>query len=440
MRRAGSIASALLLLLLGGAAKKPSPPPNIVLLVIDTLRFDATSFADAGRDNTPFLASLASRGIVFTNAYSTHDFTPTSHFSIMTGLRDGLGTDADRPENGLAYQLTTNGYDTFAVAANNLIGAAQMPVHRAFRRFQQPGSIEGGTSVDVVADMTAIDMRLKMFQCTATPHARAVLYYSAERLLPLFLTQMRQAKAPYFGFVNLIDPHEPYVPDPAIYAPEASLPANFAGDVLNRPLGPELVDPTRIADKSRRQLIESQIRIAHSARLVSADLSPESLAVYRRRYDAAVRGVDRTLREFFAALEREKLLDNTIVIITSDHGESFGEKGFLTHMLNDQGDYEATHHVPLLVVLPKSYARPAMRVDKPVSIADIAPTIYDLAGIDWSPFAERHARYARSLTPMFAPPPAMRIGRVAPPDPAPQNLREAAIEREKAMRALGYLQ
>ena len=59
--------------------------PNILLIVVDTLRFDAVSPA-----TTPFLASLSKRGVVFTHAYSTHDFTPTSHYSIFTGLHDGL--------------------------------------------------------------------------------------------------------------------------------------------------------------------------------------------------------------------------------------------------------------------------------------------------------------------------------------------------------------
>src|SRR5581483_11393252 len=74
----------------------PARPPNVLLIVIDTLRYSATSFGNPTRNNTPFLASLASRGVVFTNAYSTHDFTPTSHFSMFTGLRNGLGSDDDR--------------------------------------------------------------------------------------------------------------------------------------------------------------------------------------------------------------------------------------------------------------------------------------------------------------------------------------------------------
>jgi len=350
----------------------------------------------------------------------------------MTGLRDGLGTNDDRVENGVPYQLAVSGYDTFAVAANNLIGIAQMPVHRAFKRFKQPGSIIGGTSVDLIGDTTDIDMRLRMFRCNPTTHSRLALYYSAERLLPIVLEEMRTAKGPYFGFVNLLDTHEPYVPDPAFYPPEKSLPPNFDGDILKRRLGPALAHPD--------DRVQALIKTVRFPRLVAADLSPQALAIYRARYDATVRELDDTLKKFFAQLEREKLLDNTVVIITSDHGESFGEGGFLTHMLGDRGDYESTHHVPMLVVFPKRLGRPAARIDKPVSIADLAPTIYDLAGVDWSPLPKRYPQYAKSLVPMMGASAPQPVARIALPAAAPQDLRAPNEEREKAMRAMGYMQ
>ena len=423
------------------AAREAAVPrqPNVLLIVIDTVRADATSLNNPDANNTPFLASLASRGVVFTRAYSTHDFTPPSHFSMMTGMRDGLGTNDDRPENGLAYQLAINGYDTFAIVANNLIGSSLMPVHRAFKRFEQPGSITGNSWVDIVGDELATDMRLRMFQCNPTAHSRAMLYFSADRLLPMFAEQIRKSTPPYFGFVNLIDAHEPYVPDPAIYPREKTLPQNFDGDILARKLGPELADPSSIGDAKRRDKIESAIRTVRFPRLVAADLSPEALAIYRQRYDATVRGMDNALKAFFASLESDHRLDNTIVIITSDHGESFGEGGFVTHMFGDKGDYESTHHVPLLVVLPKSMQRRTARVDTPVSIADIAPTVYDLTRIDWNPIRKVHSDYARSLAPMFTPS-LTRLGSVTVPPPGkPEEMRAANEERLKAMRAMGYI-
>src|SRR5712691_9112171 len=104
----------------GVAATSPQRP-NVLLIVLDTLRYDATSFGDPSTNNTPFLASLAAGGVVFHNAYSTHDFTPPSHFAMLTGIREGLGTSVDRAEYGVPFQLRLAGYDTFGVSANQLL-------------------------------------------------------------------------------------------------------------------------------------------------------------------------------------------------------------------------------------------------------------------------------------------------------------------------------
>ncbi len=407
-------------------AEPPPKRPNILLIVLDTVRYDAVSAS-----NTPFLDSLSKRGVVFTAAYSTHDFTPTSHFSMETGLRDGLGSDDDRPENGVAWQLRRSGYFTFAMVANSLIGQQQMPVHRAFEDFRQIGDVVTGSGLDVMNDLLRIDARLALFHVRSTPHTRAMLYYSAERVLPELLVQMRAARRPYFGFVNLIDAHEPYVPHARNYPPETRLPPNFDGDILARRLPPELQHPTDAAIKEKL----AAVRFPH---LLADDLSAEALAIYKRRYMATVRDTDAVLQQFFDAANREHLLDDTVVIITSDHGEAFGEGGFVTHMLGDHGDGEATHHVPLIVVLPPRFARAAARIDRRVSIANLAATMYDVAGLEWSSFAMRYDGWARSLAPLFMSVPP-RVARAVPPAPAAQDHRDAERERAKAMKALGYI-
>src|SRR4051812_13568624 len=84
------------------AADQPAPDrPNVLLIVLDTLRFDATSFGDPQKANTPFLESLATRSVVFTRVYSTFDYTPPSHFTLLTGLKEGLDGPNDRTEHGL---------------------------------------------------------------------------------------------------------------------------------------------------------------------------------------------------------------------------------------------------------------------------------------------------------------------------------------------------
>jgi arylsulfatase A-like enzyme len=435
MARKWYTALALLLLFpaaLSSASTK-NPRPNVLLIVIDTLRYSATG------ENTPFLTSLGTRGVVFTNVYSTHDFTPTSHFSMLTGLQDGLGSDDDRPENGVPYQLQRIGYQTFATVANDLIGKKQMPSFGGFADFKQTGDINSGTIFDAVAETTNIDMHLAMFGCRPTPHNQAMLYFSADRLLPLFLDQIRKARAPYFGFVNLVDPHEPYVPDPQIYPPEKSLPPGFNGDVVQRRLSPELARPDDIPDPQRRAYVKAKIAEAGAASLTAIDLSEEARRTYRRRYRAKVRGADATLRQFFAILEREKLLDNTVVIITSDHGESFGEADLITHMFHDRGDYESTHHVPMLIVLPPKMRATAKVIDRRVSIANIPATIYDLVGLDCSGFKKEHAYFGHSLLPLFASDPPPYTAKVVVPKREKQDNSEAAREREKALKSLGYV-
>src|SRR5450432_3251887 len=78
----------------------PSPPakPNILLVSIDTLRFDATSLDDSSHNATPFLHDLRTVGINFSRCYSTHDSTPPSHFSMLTGFMNGYQTAIDTPD------------------------------------------------------------------------------------------------------------------------------------------------------------------------------------------------------------------------------------------------------------------------------------------------------------------------------------------------------
>ena len=89
-------------------------------------------------------------------------------------------------------------------------------------------------------------------------------------------------------------------------------------------------------------------------------------------------------------------------------------------------------------MLPPRFARSAASIDRRVSIANLAATMYDVAGIDWSAFALRYDGWARSLVPLFTtvPPP---VARAIPPERSAQDHREAQREREKAMKSIGYI-
>lgn len=406
--------------------------PNILLIVMDTVRFDATAAT-----GTPFLTSLRSQSVLFTNAYSTHDFTPPSHFSMLTGFRDGLSTDDDRVENGVPWQLSRCGYSTFAVAANGLLRPKQMPVLRGFSSFNDFAAVDGSPQEQMSAVLT-LKARAAVFGVRPDSHATVALYNSSERLLPLFAEQIRKAEPPYFGFVNLIDAHEPYIPDPATYAIEKDLPKDFDGDIVNRRLPNSLLHPETIADESKRDDVERRLSLVKFPYLLADDLSAQELSIYHRRYLAKIHDLDSSLRAFFDELRKEHLLDNTIVIITSDHGESFGEHGFVTHMLENIGDPEATRHVPLLVVLPPKFHRNSAVVDRAVTLDMLAPTIYELAGVDFSAFGERYSLFPPSLAAFITKaPPATFTARL--PERAPQDHSAEDDERAKSLRSLGYI-
>jgi arylsulfatase A-like enzyme len=95
--------------------------------------------------------------------------------------------------------------------------------------------------------------------------------------------------------------------------------------------------------------------------------------------------------------------------------------------------------VPLVIVLPKLWPRIAQRIDRRVSLASLAPTIYGFAGIDCSSYSAAFAGYPLSLATMITSPPS-HTGRATPPPSARQQLTREAAESEKAMRSLGYIQ
>jgi len=437
-----SAAASLLFTALAFAEPPRAPKPNVLVIVLDTLRFDATSFGGRS-EQTPFLASLASRSVVFTHAYSTHDFTPPSHFSLLTGLRNGLDTVDDHPQIGIAWEAKRLGYDTFGTAANVLLNPIIIAPLAAFDRYHELSAAVKSNAAAAFGAYAEIDMRLASFGLRATPHNRASVYYSAVRVLPDVAAQIRESKTPYLGFVNLTDPHEPWVPNPALYPPEKEVvPPAFQPDIITRSFNPEFAHPETITDAARRIRVQDKLRLVTSPRLIALDLTPAQLATYRARYDAEVRGLDLRLKEFFTQLANENLLDDTIVIITSDHGESFGEEDLITHNFKDRGDYESTHHVPMLIVFPPRYRVTTRVVNEKVSIADIPPTIYDLLSLDWSPLRKKYgARFGRSLLPLFmSDKPQYTAVATVPKTLGKVPTSAEEEERRKALKALGYLQ
>jgi len=434
--------------------EEPPPPPakpNILLITLDTLRYDATGLAPQGTNRTPFLRQLAANGIEFTHSYSTFDSTPESHFSMLTGFVSGWATQPlDVKEHSLTYQLARDGYSTFGVAANGNLSRKFNQDVVAFSSYTCLADVwEALSPAAKRAALRPIDERIRHYHAPLNDFSEAALFMSADRVLARFAKSIAAAKPPFFGFLNFFDCHDPYFPDPAHYDADAEdgdiRPKGFASDFRSRTLPPEIVDPAKITDPKKRALVLEALKaVSNRAWSTAFDLDPDAIRVYRKRYRAEVRELDAVVRRIFDVLAEKKLLDSTVVIITSDHGESFGEKHLITHSFSNEGDREATHRVPLLIVLPASYRVRNHTIDVETSSADIAPTIYDFVGLDWSKLSEKAlpGRFGKSLMPYFWVVPGKdRLRMIDPEGEVLTPDQQAAIrkEAERRLRALGYL-
>lgn len=301
--------------------------PNVIVISIDALGAAHVGSYGNDRDATPFLDRLTSEGTRFSRAFvNTHGTTP-SHTTMLSGTyqethRVSFGTVTDAAEDHvipipdeipyLPEVLAQSGYCTVGVTDGGNLGA-KFGFSRGFERF----SDEGGGIAAVTGRM-------------------------------LQEIQRCDDDRPLFLFLHTYEVHSPYEPPD-----EAVL---------------EISDRVPEVDSSSSRLLE----FAHS----SWKLPPGELDSLGLLYDAGLRYVDDQLAKFFAGLERMGVLDDAIVMVTSDHGEELGEHGGLLHrdLL-----YEELVHIPWIARgrrIPSGVVR-----DQMVSLVDLAPTVLALVEV-----------------------------------------------------------
>jgi arylsulfatase A-like enzyme len=319
--------------------------PNILLIVIDTLRADRLGCYGNRRGLTPFLDSLAARGVLFENAYAPSSWTVPSVASLFTSrhaLQHGAATfEARLPsaEIALAEKLDGAGYATGGLSANFRL-SMKTGFAQGFRHFR--AYVPPRASVPVVRGD-----RLRLDALAWLDRARA-----------------EAARQPVFLYLQYMEPHQPYEP------PEPHR-SRFA---------PDGHDPALVSAVNRK-IEDTRFE----------GITPEDRRLLEDLYDGEVAAVDAEIAALFDRLERRGFLRDAIVVVTSDHGEEFGEHGLYTH---GHSLYQSAIRVPLIVVAP---AVPARRVvGRNVSLVDLAPTLLDLAGLPPEPRFE-----GRSLAGLF---------------------------------------
>jgi len=346
MARALLVAAAAILSAACGRADRP----NILLIVVDTARADRFTTNGYARDTTPAIEALGRDGAVYLRAYASSPWTLPSHASLFTGLHPSshgadsghLRLDEDLPL--LARRLHAAGYRTLAYVENPWVGK-DYNFHLGFDTFEEVWRGVRGTEGDMGAGAVS---------------------EKTERWLS-WRAQNEDARGqPFFLFMNYFEPHLPYnppEPERARFLARGGAPAGGESGA---------VDPADV-ERLRRFKHPEEVRQI----LGAGSLSPADFRLLSDLYDGEIAYVDRRIGEVVHSLRRHGLLDQTVVVVTSDHGEMLGEHGFMDHKFTL---YEPVLRIPLILRYPR--AIPAgQRLETPVLLLDLYPTLLGLAGI-----------------------------------------------------------
>jgi arylsulfatase A-like enzyme len=360
---------------------RPLPPPgspNVLVIVMDSVAAGHLGLHGYSRATSTTLAELAERGVRFDSARAACSWTLPSHATMFTGrwlheLSVGWLTPLDHTHTTLAEFLGDRGYATAGFVGNTWYCAADSGLARGFVHYQDyilPGLTAFKMAVLVSRAMEGLQVIVyfaedwlesagllhhleRLWRSLASDRKGAAVI---NRALLDWLSQRGQPNRPFFAFLNYFDAHYPYQLSPG-------RPHRYG------------VEP---ADDHQRLLIN------HWWDLDKSTLSPKGVAFAVDAYDDCIADLDEQVGKLVDELERRGILDETWLIITSDHGESFGEhEGVFCH---GTSLYETELHVPLVVVPPGGRAEKRV-VRETVSLRDLAATVVELSGLgDKTPF------------------------------------------------------
>ena len=337
--------------------------PNIVLLTIDCLRFDHLGCYGYWRDTSPNLDNLASRGMLFLEAISNGGMTFYSFPSILASALPPLEGAEHREilqrSTTLAELLKEAGYRTAAFHSNPFLtrffnygkgfdtfedGLDKLSVRnlksKLGNKLRSLRALKFGSSaIEFLAKLWRLFDHFSSLVVNGLPYTRG------EELTGQAIQWLAAHRGRFFLWLHYMDVHRPYMPPP------------------------EYLSQFRTQPVSRRKMVA----LFHKLVEKPSQLSPPEVATLVDLCDADIKYVDDTVGRLLDGLGDD--LSNTIVIVTADHGEQYGEHGkFHLGTL-----YDETIHVPL--IMAGSGIKGGTLVKQQVSLIDLAPTIVDLVGI-----------------------------------------------------------
>lgn len=320
-------------------------PQGVILVLVDTLRRDHLDLYGHGRETAPHLARIAREGATFNNAVAQATWTKASVPSIQTGLYPLTHTvhefDGRLPNSAqtIAEIYRDAGYATVAFSSVMFTGKFSN-LHQGYEELHEFTSL------------------------TDPLHSKTSREY-VDRLLP-WLEQ--HGDSPFFVFLHVFDPHDPFEPhrpyntlwaDPSLRA-EHKRREHEVQKVINHPILKRFIMPSR-------------------EELESVDIPADEFISYNQDwYDGSIREMDTQLGRLVERLQTLGLADKTLIVFTSDHGEEFLDHGrtFHGHTL-----YGELTNVPLVFWSPDRIEA-GLSSDAVVESVDILPTLLQISGID----------------------------------------------------------
>lgn len=338
------------------AAGRAAPVrPNVLLVSIDSLRSDHLGAYGYTRDTSPTIDRLANDGVLFEEAISASSWTLPAHMSLLTATppeRHGVVRHDRRLRDEavtLAEVLRDEGY----VTAGFVAGPYLKDVYGYGQGFD-------------VYDQSAVRDGIESHKGVTGPRLTELVLETLDRT--------HEEGAPFFVFLHMWDVHYDYNPPPpydTMFDPE------YDGPITGE-------------------------NFIHGAQY-APDMAARDLEHVLALYDGEIRYTDAHLGRILDRLQDKGLLDDTVVVVTSDHGEEFFEHGRKGH-----GDtlFDETIRVPLVIRYPRRIP-PGQRIAEQVRLIDVAPTLLGLIGVERPASFGTEAdepHHARNLAPWIATP------------------------------------
>lgn len=347
--------------------------PNIILVTFDAMTARDMSVYGYNRVTTPFIDKWSKEANLFTMAEADGNYTFPTTLSLMTGQRAWTHKQFNphghkfsvTPEN-LARVLKNNNYYNIAYIQNPLASVNKLGIAEYFdlapniSKFNRPGSILGiisdsiyyyiGDSILLSDWIIQPNFLLGMFWSKVSREVHLTRYPSNRVFDDILSVISIKAPEPFFIWTHLNPPHDPYLP-----------PRQYIG---------------LYSSSSKLKTQKTQYKYTRSEEGPKIKIEQAIIDVLRARYDEFIRYCDDQFKYFIEQLEKDGGANNTIIILSSDHGESF-EHDYITHGGSEL--YEAVTHIPLIIKEPGQTE--GHIINNLVAQIDIAATILDLANI-----------------------------------------------------------